>query len=110
MSETPLSEFIDLPGASGAIYRLRRWADGAAHPPIAGNFVFISRSAAGAFKVLLVGMTDDLSRCRDKVPKPAPGCTTLVFTRLNVSRSVRQAEHDDLVAHHQHAMVSRQPD
>lgn len=107
MADILVSEFVDLPGASGATYRLRRWAEGATHPPIAGNFVFVSRSAAGAVKILTVGVSDDLSQCRDQLPKPAPGCATLVYTRLNVSRAVRLAEHEDLVAQHRHAMVSR---
>jgi hypothetical protein len=49
-----MQEFIDLEGASGASYRFRRRAEGAAHLPTAGNYVLIQEAAAG-FKVLTVG-------------------------------------------------------
>jgi hypothetical protein len=82
------SEFIDLEGASGAAYRFRRWPATGNHPPIAGNFAVID--AAGT--PLRIGVTNDLSTVA--VADLASG---QLFTRLNVSRATREAEHEDLV-------------
>ena len=58
-----MNAFIDLKGASGATYRFRHWPEGASHLPIAGNYVFV-REVAQGFKVVLAGLTNDLSTCR----------------------------------------------
>ena len=97
--------FIDLKGASGAEYRFRIWREGTAHLPIAGNFVFLREEAEG-FTVVLVGVTNDLSHARRDWAKGAKRGATHVFTRLNVARSVRTAEHADLVAGYTTALVS----
>jgi hypothetical protein len=100
-----MKDFLDLKGASGAEYRFRVWAEGAAHLPVAGNYVFLKEEPEG-FKVLFVGATNDLSRARNDWPKVAKRGATHVFTRLNVSRAVRLAEHEDLVAGYKPALVS----
>lgn len=66
-----MQDFIDLTGASGARYRFRVCPDGA---------------------------TNDLSRARAERAKVARPDATQVFTRLNVARAQRTAEHEDLVA------------
>ena len=58
-----MHEFLDLKGASGAFYRFRHWPEGAAHLPIAGNYVIVQEAAAG-FKVLAVGASMNLSMAR----------------------------------------------
>ena len=58
-----MQDFTDLTGASGTTYRFRLWRDGAAHLPIAGNYVVVAGGAKGA-DVLLVGATNDLSQVR----------------------------------------------
>jgi hypothetical protein len=100
-----MKDFLDLNGASGATYRFRIWAEGAPHQQIAGNYVFLREEPEG-FKVLLVGVTNDLSNAGTDWSKVAKRGATHLFTRLNISRAARQAEHDDLVAHHKTALVS----
>jgi hypothetical protein len=100
-----MQDFIDLKGASGAEYRFRLWPEGAAHPPIAGNFVFVKAESEG-LTVVLVGVTNDLSLARSAAAKAAKRGGTHVFTRLNVARALRSAEHADLVAGYKGALVS----
>jgi hypothetical protein len=100
-----MQAFIDLKGASGAEYRFRLWPEGAAHAPIAGNYVFLKEEPEG-FTVLLVGVTNDLCQARREWAKVARRRPTHVFTRLNVARALRSAEHADLVAGYQGAVVT----
>jgi hypothetical protein len=97
-----MTDFIDLQGASGAQYRFRLWPDGAPHQPIGGNYVYLRREPEG-YAVLLVGETNDLSKARSEWAAAARRGATHVFTRLNVSRAIRTAEHSDLTASHRGA-------
>lgn len=90
-----MKDFIDLEGASGALYRFRLWPDGSRHLPMAGNYVLVREEPQG-FSVVLVAESNDLSQARGS--KPLPGGATHIFTRLNVSRAIRTAEHEDLSA------------
>ncbi len=99
-----MQDFIDLQGASGASYRFRRRPEGASHLPMAGNYVLVQEAVAG-FKVLTVGASTDLSQVRPPGPARGRKKTAHLFTRLNVSRAVRTAEHEDLVAHYRPAEV-----
>ncbi|MET0294080.1 MAG: hypothetical protein ABW042_03615 [Phenylobacterium sp.] len=87
--------FIDIYGASGTAYRFRRWSTSEAHPPMAGNFALVAEQSG---KVVAVGVTDDLSGAVRELETIAPGTT--LFTRLNVARRLREAEHTDLTALH----------
>lgn len=92
-----VKDIIDLNGASGGVYRFRLWRPGSGHLPMAGNYVDV-QAAPGGFAVLAAAAVDDLSRVR-----PAAGGTEAaepvhLFTRLNVSRAVRQAEAEDIAA------------
>jgi len=100
-----MNDFIDLKGASGAGYRFRLWPEGAAHVPTAGNYVIVKAGADG-FTVLLVGVTNDLSRARADWSKVSRRGATHIFTRLNVARAVRTAEHADLAAAYDGAVIS----
>ncbi|MBS0331616.1 MAG: hypothetical protein JSS35_02505 [Proteobacteria bacterium] len=93
----PIREFIDLQGASGAAYRFRLWPDGSDHQPIAGNYACVRVEGAG-FEVVSVGETLDLSELRKALPKKVREATTHIYTRLNVARATRCAEHEDLMA------------
>lgn len=101
-----MKEFVDLRGASGSLYRFRRWPEGGAHPPIAGNYVVLREEPEG-FKVLVAGVTSNLSQaaaeCRKVLAKEAGA---QLFTRLNVARALRGAEHDDIVAHYNPAVTN----
>lgn len=97
-----MNDFIDLKGASGASYRFRLWAEGAAHQPIAGNFALVKEDAGG-FTIVGVGETLDLSMLRLELPKQALRNVTHIYTRLNVARAIRVAEHEDLTARYKPA-------
>jgi hypothetical protein len=86
-------EFIDLQGASGRIYRFKRWPAAAQHPPIAGNYAVVRRTNR---QVAMLAMSDNLAEVRDQLASLDRGLE--VFTRLNVSRADREAEHADLCA------------
>jgi hypothetical protein len=94
-----MKAFIDLEGASGATYRFRLWEAGAPHQPIAGNYVCV-RSEGDTYAIVSVGETMDLSRLREGLSKRVRETTTHVYTRLNVARAIRCAEHEDLSARH----------
>ncbi|MFL5297083.1 MAG: hypothetical protein ACJ798_11945 [Phenylobacterium sp.] len=96
--------FIDLTGASGATYRFRLWPDGTPHLPMAGNYVFVAGNGE-SLKVVVAGLTNDLSKSRTQERKAASRGATRIYTRLNVSRTVRKAEHEDLVAHYKPPVV-----
>jgi hypothetical protein len=100
-----MHDFLDLQGASGALYRFRRWPEGAAHLPIAGNYVVIQETASG-FKVLAVGASMNLSLERQAPAGRGRRKPTHYYTRLNVSRAARTFEHEDLVAHYKPAEVA----
>lgn len=91
-------DFIDIPGASGNPYRFRRWPTSGAHPPIAGNFALVAERTR---KVLAVGVADDLSRVLQDLGALPSGAA--LFTRLNVARRLREAEHADLTLVHAEA-------
>ena len=94
-----MNTIIDLPGASGATYRFRLWAHGASHPPTAGNYACV-RVEGDRTEILGVGDALDLSRVPDLLPKRLRDSAPLIYTRLNVARATRTAEHDDLVKVH----------
>jgi hypothetical protein len=102
-----MNDFLDLQGASGASYRFRIWPHGEAHVPTAGNYVFVSGTQADPV-VVLAGVSEDLSAVRDGFGKATTRGATHVFTRLNVARSVRLAEHEDIVASYRPPMVGRE--
>jgi hypothetical protein len=92
-----MNEFVDLKGASGAAYRFRRLPEGKPHVRIAGNFAVL-KWRAGTFTVLHVGASDDLSEARGTLPADVRGGGAQFYTRLNVARALREAEHADLLA------------
>ena len=101
-----MKEFIDLEGASGAHYRFRLWRAGSSHLPVAGNYVLMRRAGEGV-TVQIVGATNDLSQARTQCGKSASG-DALLYTRLNVVRTVRTAEHQDLAARYTKARVTEE--
>ena len=95
-----MREFVDLRGASGTFYRFRLWPEGGAHPPIAGNYIVLREEPSG-LKVLLAGVTGDLSQAANECRKVlAKDSAARLYTRLNVARALRTAEHEDIVAEH----------
>ena len=98
-----MREFVDLPGASGAAYRFRAWPESDHHTPTAGNFAVLTFTGPAAVVVAL-GVTSDLSLAKTLASNADTEAKGLLFTRLNVSRAVRHAEHDDLAAQHPSAV------
>jgi len=86
-------DFVDLQGASGQTYRFRRWPSSGHHPPIAGNYALVRAADRQVFEL---GAMDNLSEAGLNLTAPADGLE--LFTRLNVSRGRREAEHADVWA------------
>jgi hypothetical protein len=93
-----MKDVVDLVGASGSTYRFRLVAEGSDPLRIAGNYAWLRPKGEG-MSVARLGLTNDLSRVRADTPASARRGARL-YTRLNVVRAVREAEHADLVARH----------
>ncbi|KQW67056.1 hypothetical protein ASE17_20415 [Phenylobacterium sp. Root77] len=87
--------FIELKGASGARYRFLP-ASQTQPSVMAGNLV-VAEHAPEGLVVLLVGVTNDLSRSQRLAREAGLGDKPL-FVRLNVARRSRDQEHEDIVA------------
>lgn len=92
-----MRDFIDLEGASGTSYRFRRWPPGAPHPPAAGHFAWV-RETGGRLQVICLGEAENLARVPDEAPGEVRAPNVHLFTRLNISREARTADHEDLAA------------
>ncbi len=92
-----MDEFLDVSGASGARYRFRRAAP-AELPVMAGNLLVATGSPA-RLKVLFCGAARSLARAAPVVSETLKANRNAeLFMRLNVARTVREAEHADIVA------------
>jgi hypothetical protein len=98
-----LARPIELAGKSGARYRYTPLEEERHLPPAGANYVIAEVSGANA-RLVFAGETDnlanltwraDLERARQSHPKAK------VLTRLNVTRAIREAERQDLIAEHQ---------
>lgn len=88
-------EFVDLQGASGQTYRFRKWPPTGHHLPIAGNYALVLTRTR---EVVALGLVDNLAELRRELGDLATGVA--IYTRLNVSRALREADHLDLAAAH----------
>lgn len=99
-----MTDFLDVPGASGTRYRFRR--AGLADLPVgAGNLVAVT-GAGSSRKVLVCATARSLSRASAEIRnalKDHP--QAVVYVRLNVARATREAEHADIAAAAEPAMV-----
>jgi hypothetical protein len=93
-----MKDFLDLEGASGAVYRFRHAAPGELRPRMGGNFAVVKPRAKG-FTVRFVGATNDLSQAQATCP-PEVLKGAQLYIRLNVPRGQREAEHQDLLANY----------
>lgn len=94
-----MRDFVELPGASGATYRFRCWPEGDNHTPMAGNFAVLVFDGPSP-TIVALGVTGNLSRARQLSQAPLAESSGALFTRLNVSRTTRTEEHEDLLAGH----------
>jgi hypothetical protein len=92
-----MRDWIDLKGASGAIYRFNLFKDGRPLSPMGGNFIY-ARETAGRVEVLYINEVQNL--LKDAGNRWNEGVQThqaeALYTRLNISERVRKQEHDDL--------------
>lgn len=92
-----MSDFVDVPGASGAQYRFRRAAPSEL-PPTAGNLL-VATGQSGRLKVLLAGSARSLSKAATAAEDALKANRNArLYVRLNVARTTREAEHEDIVA------------
>jgi hypothetical protein len=89
---------VEFRGLSGAMYSFIRLDEGVALRPIGVTYVVAEASAEG-WRLLRVGHTNNLAdkswtKPLAEVRQVRPSAELLI--RLNVSRSVREAEADDL--------------
>lgn len=90
-----MKPYIELKGASGAVYRYKLAEDADPRTTIAGNFVYLNADGA----VLLAGETNNLIAANERWSEAVVrhGATGL-YTRLNVSGASRAEEHADIIA------------
>jgi hypothetical protein len=86
-------DFVNLQGGCGKAYRFRKWPATGRHLPIAGN-VALARTRTR--QVVQLGVVDTFAEARHHIAEFQPGVA--VYTRLNVSRAHREAEHLDFAA------------
>lgn len=98
-----VDEIIDIEGASGSSYRFKRETDASALSG-SGNFIIISDKHKPT--VVCSGTTADLSMAlRFWREMPDHEISTSFYTRRNVTKAMRQAEHDDICLKHAPEMV-----
>lgn len=90
-----MKPYIELKGASGAVYRYKLAEDADPRTTIAGNFVYVDAKGV----VLFAGEANNLvganARWSDAVTRHG---ATALYTRLNVSGASRAEEHADVIA------------
>jgi len=93
-----VKDFVDLEGASGATYRFRLAPGGVVSTPMAGNYALLRVGANGVI-VDTIAATNDLATATAAFQRSAAkkGGQQL-YTRLNVSAAVREAERADIAA------------
>ncbi|MBO6714486.1 hypothetical protein [Parvibaculum sp.] len=92
-----MSDFVDVSGASGAQYRFRRAAP-AELPPTAGNLL-VATGPTARLKVLLCGSVVSLAQAAPTAEEVLKANRNArLYVRLNVARTTREAEHQDIVA------------
>ncbi len=89
-------DLIELGGASGKRYRFKRVADPAQLPIVGGNFVYV-KHAGGAPSVIGCGASESLKDAEDLWRRAvAEHGAEDIYVRLNVNRTHRLMDHEDL--------------
>ncbi|MDR7114557.1 hypothetical protein [Caulobacter sp. BE254] len=90
-----MKPYIDLQGASGAVYRYKLAEDRDPRTTIAGNFVFVDATGT----VVYAGEANNLHGAGNRFPEAATKHKAeYLYTRLNVSGASRSDELQDIVA------------
>jgi len=93
-----VSTFIDITGASGTRYRFRRIEGPTQFPATAGNSIFM-RADPGGDEMMACGAVSSLARAATAwSTAAAEHQADTIYIRLNVSRTIRLGEHEDIVA------------
>lgn len=93
-----MKPFVDLTGASGAVYRFRLVEDPSLLPATGGNFVYLRADRKGD-QVIGCGTARSLFKAQTSWPEAVEQHkANRIYVRLNVARAQRESEHDDLVA------------
>ena len=87
--------YIELKGASGAVYRYKLAEDADPRTTIAGNFVYIDGKGAVLFAGEANNLVGATARWSEAVTRHG---ATHLYTRLNVSGASRAEEHADIVS------------
>ena len=98
-----MEEVIEIEGASGRFYRFIRGGL-VSTPNDAGNFIFVTKATPST--IFCSGTTADLSLAAkfwNSVPSHASD--TRFYIRRNVTKTMRQMEHDDICLKHAPEMV-----
>ena len=90
-----MKPYIDLQGASGAVYRYKLAEDRDPRTTIAGNFVFVDATGT----VVYAGEANNLHGAGNRFPEASlKHKAEYLYTRLNVSGASRSDELQDIVA------------
>lgn len=90
-----MKPYIDLQGASGAVYRYKLAEDRDPRTTIAGNFVFVDASGT----IVFAGEANNLHGAANRFPEAsAKHKAEYLYTRLNVSGASRSDELQDIIA------------
>jgi hypothetical protein len=94
-----LRDFVDITGASGAVYRFLRLKEGRPLSPMGGNYLY-ARYTGDRFELVLAGEVQNLMKdARDRWAEAVERFQAIdIFSRLNISERVRQSELADIVA------------
>jgi len=93
-----MADIIDVQGASGDFYRFTKEALSGS-----GNFIIMSNETDD---IICSGTTSDLNIAMQFWKNmPNHKAATTFYTRRNVTKSMRQAEHDDICLKHAPEMV-----
>jgi hypothetical protein len=93
-----VKDYVDIVGASGAVFRFMRLKDGRPLSPMGGNFIF-GRYTGDRFELVYAGEVQNLLKdARERWAEAVERFqASEVFTRLNISERVRQLELADIV-------------
>jgi hypothetical protein len=102
-----MADVFDVAGASGAVYRFRRHREGEPLPAMAGNVLYVRQDGEAA-TVICCDEVDSLrdARGRWQEAQAAHGATD-IYLRLNVGRTTRRQECDDVVENLRPPMAPR---
>lgn len=90
-----MKQYIDLQGASGAVYRYKLAEDRDPRTTIAGNFVFVDAHGT----IIYAGEANNLHGAGNRFPEAAlKHKAEHLYTRLNVSGASRSDELQDIIA------------